>query len=92
MCKNGVRGGGEEGALDGAVGIATDTEGVLYVAEAINRRISVFDQQGRVPARVRQGRRPDERRNGRRGLGYASAASVASPVRGPGALGAPQSG
>ena len=46
VCKNGVPG-GEEGALDGAAGIATDAEGVLYVAEASNRRISVFDQQGR---------------------------------------------
>jgi DNA-binding beta-propeller fold protein YncE len=46
VCKDGVPG-GEAGALNGAAGIATDPDGLLYVAEASNRRISLFDQQGR---------------------------------------------
>ena len=45
VCKDGEPG-GEAGALAGAAGIATDADGLLYVAEASNRRISVFNQQG----------------------------------------------
>ncbi|HEY1277662.1 MAG TPA: NHL repeat-containing protein [Thermoleophilaceae bacterium] len=45
VCQDGEPG-GDSGALDGAAGIATDSEGLLYVAEAANARISVFNQQG----------------------------------------------
>jgi DNA-binding beta-propeller fold protein YncE len=44
-CQAGERG-GDAGELDGLQGVAVDADGVVYVAEAINDRISVFNQQG----------------------------------------------
>jgi NHL repeat len=45
FCKAGERG-GASGELDAATGLAVDTDGLLYVGEARNHRISVFNQQG----------------------------------------------
>ncbi len=45
VCKAGRRG-EDSGELDGAAGLAVDEEGLLYVAEVRNNRISVFNQQG----------------------------------------------
>jgi DNA-binding beta-propeller fold protein YncE len=45
ICQAGERG-GDSGELDGVLGVAVDADGVVYVAEAINERISVFNQQG----------------------------------------------
>jgi len=87
-CKDGVRG-GEEGALDGAAGIATDAEGVLYVAEAVNRRISVFDQQGRFLRAF--GRDVDPRNAGTGPEVCTQRCQRGQSGSGPGALGAPQS-
>ena len=88
VCKNGVPG-GEEGALDGAAGIATDAEGVLYVAEASNRRISVFDQQGRFLRAF--GRDVDPTNAGTGPEVCTQRCQRGQSGSGPGALGAPQS-
>lgn len=45
VCKEGEEG-GDAGELDTPQGISVDAEGLVYVSEFDNNRISVFDQQG----------------------------------------------
>jgi DNA-binding beta-propeller fold protein YncE len=45
ICQRGERA-GDAGELDQPLGVAVDADGVVYVAEAGNDRISVFNQQG----------------------------------------------
>jgi DNA-binding beta-propeller fold protein YncE len=85
-CKAGERG-VEEGELSAPGGIAVDAEGVVYVAEQGNDRISVFNQQGRF---VRTFGKDVDRLND--GTGYevcTQNCKQGEPGSGPGELGGP---
>ncbi|HWM08396.1 MAG TPA: NHL repeat-containing protein, partial [Solirubrobacteraceae bacterium] len=88
VCKDGEPG-GEAGALAGAAGIATDADGLLYVAEAVNRRISVFNQQGGFVRAF--GRDVDPANAGTNAEVCTDRCQTGQVGSGPGQLGTPQS-
>jgi DNA-binding beta-propeller fold protein YncE len=89
VCQAGERG-GDSGELNDAAGLAVDAEDILYVADARNHRVSVFDQQGGFVRSFGKDVDPDDDSNGTDVCDSFESCEPGVPGTGPGELNFPQ--